>query len=167
MFKCIWIWVVKNKDFLIAFIALILTILQFIFSCLKKREKYQIIAEKMNLTTGNMNILLVNMSIINYSSSVLNITKMHFINPKDKVLCNLNKTWSGEHYYPKFPETDIPITERIFSVQFPISVQPNGAISVLVRFESVNDFIVLDNCLKIKVSTTKSTRKIFMNVNEK
>ena len=87
---------------------------------------------------------------------------MHFINKNDRVLCNLNKTWSGEHYYPKFPETDISRTERIFSAQFPISVQPNGAASVLIRFESINDFVISDHLLKVEVSTSKTVRKILI-----
>ena len=163
MISDIWGWIVENKDFLIALIALILTVLQLIVSFIKNREKYKIFADKIELITiENKKVLLINMSIVNYSSSTLNITKMHFINKNDRVLCNLNKTWSGEHYYPKFPETDIPRTERIFSVQFPISVQPNGAASVLIRFESINDFVIYDNLLKVEVSTSKTVRKILI-----
>lgn len=163
MISDIWAWIVENKDFLIALIALILTVLQLIVSFIKNREKYKIFADKIELITiENKKVLLINMSIVNYSSSTLNITKMHFINKNDRVLCNLNKTWSGEHYYPKFPETDIPRTERIFSAQFPISVQPNGAASVLIRFESINDFVISDNLLKVEVSTSKTVRKILI-----
>ena len=161
MFKVIWMWIIDNRDFLIALVALFLTILQFIISCVKNQEKYEIIVNKVDLSSnGNNNTLLLSMSIFNCSSSPLNITKIHLINEKSKVLCKLNKTWSGEHYYPKFPETDIPRTERIFSAQFPISIQPNGAMSVLVRFDSAENFIIPDNCLKLEVSTIKNIHKI-------
>ena len=161
MFEFIWKLIIDNRDFLIALVALFLTILQFIISCVKNHEKYEIIADKVDLSSnGNKNTLLLSMSIFNCSSSPLNITKIYFINEKSKVLCKLNKTWCGEHYYPKFPETDLPRTERIFSAQFPISIQPNGAMSVLIRFDSIENFIILDNCLKLEVSTIKNVRKI-------
>ena len=168
MFAHIWKWIVNNKDFLIALFALIFTISQYVFSRIKNKEKYKIIADKVETCrVGNKNVLLINMSIINCSSSTLNITRMFFVNSKKNILCNLNKTWSGEHYYPKFPETDIPITERIFSAQFPISVQPNGAVSELIRFESDEDVFVEDNCLVLQISTNKKTRKLCVKYKDK
>lgn len=164
MLKQIWEWIVSNRDFLIALIALIFTLLQFINSRIKNKEKYEIIIHNVETYTDvNKNVLLINMSIINCSSSTLNITKMFFVNSNKNILCKLNKTWSGEHYYPKFPETDIPITERIFSAQFPISIQPNGAVGELIKFESDESFIVNDDCLILRISTNKKTRKLCIN----
>ena len=48
MFKAIWMWIIDNRDFLIALVALFLTILQFIISCVKNQEKYEIIADKID-----------------------------------------------------------------------------------------------------------------------
>ena len=154
-------WVFDNKDFLLALIALILTVIQFVISCVNNKEKYKVLVDNTDLSTvGNKNVLLVRMTIINSSSSTLNITKIFFLNKKDIILCKLNKTWSGERYYPKFPETDIPRTERIFSAQFPISIQPNGAVNELIRFESDKDFDIMNDYLVFKISTNKKTRKI-------
>lgn len=51
MISDIWAWIVENKDFLIALIALILTVLQLIVSFIKNREKYKIFADKIELIT--------------------------------------------------------------------------------------------------------------------
>lgn len=79
----------------------------------------------------------------------------------------MNKTWSGEHYYPQFPETDIPRTERIFSAQFPISIQPNGAVSELIRFESDENISIMNDFLILEISTNKKTRKMCIKYNDK
>ncbi len=168
VFVQIWKWIVNNKDFLIALIALIFTILQYVSSRIRNKEKYEIKADKVEIiTVENKTVLLIKMSIINCSSSTLHITKMIFANSNNNILCNLNKTWSGEHYYPKFPETDIPRTERIFSAQFPISIQPNGAVSELIRFESDEKISIMSDCLMLEISTNKKTRKICIKYNDK
>ena len=78
MFVQIWKWIVNNKDFLIALIALILTISQYVSSRIRNKEKYEIMSDKVELVTvGNKTVLLIKMSIINCSSSTLHITKMN------------------------------------------------------------------------------------------
>ena len=81
MFVQIWKWIVNNKDFLIALIALILTISQYVSSRIRNKEKYEIMSDKVELVTvGNKTVLLIKMSIINCSSSTLHITKMVLAN---------------------------------------------------------------------------------------
>ena len=168
MFVQIWKWIENNKDFLIALIALILTISQYVSSRIRNKEKYEIMSDKVELVTvGNKTVLLIKMSIINCSSSTLHITKMVLANSNNNIICNLNKTWSGEHYYPQFPETDIPRTERIFSAQFPISIQPNGAVSELIRFESDENISIMNDFLILEISTNKKTRKMCIKYNDK
>ena len=55
MFKAIWMWIIDNRDFLIALVALFLTILQFIISCVKNQEKYEIIVDKVDLSSNGNN----------------------------------------------------------------------------------------------------------------
>lgn len=68
------------------------------------------------------------------------------------------KSWCGERYYPQFPETDLPRTERIFSSEFPLNIQQNGANNVLVKFET-------DSLIEIK-KHDQVTLKILTNKKE-
>ena len=98
------------------------------------------------------------MTIVNKSDAPLNITQIYFIDGKTEYLCYLKKQWSGEHYYPVFPETDIPRTERIFSANFPLALQPNDAKSELIRFSITSNIsIKKEDIIKLKIVTSKRT----------
>jgi len=59
MISDIWAWIVENKDFLIALIALILTVLQLIVSFIKNREKNIIFNKRIPIGNGSLFVLLV------------------------------------------------------------------------------------------------------------
>ena len=75
--------------------------------------------------------------------------------------CLLLRSWIGEKYYPKFPETDLPRTERIYSEEFPINLMSYQSKFSFIKFElppKMNNSVV-DNSIKIKIRTN---RKKFM-----
>lgn len=49
--------------------------------------------------------------------------------------CQLLKEWISERYYPKFPETDIPRTERVYSTEFPTNLDSYQSSMNFVKFE--------------------------------
>lgn len=49
--------------------------------------------------------------------------------------CQLLKEWISERYYPKFPETDIPRTERVYSTEFPTNLDSYQSSMYFVMFE--------------------------------
>ena len=125
----------------IATLAMLLSLWQLISSALKKRTKLRLTIENVQqerLPQRKETILLC--TIVNHSDSPINITRMMLV-AKDgnQISCNLRKIMIGEHYCPNYPETDIPRTERVFSVQFPISLIPHGAVSEHVVFSSSLD----------------------------
>ncbi len=151
----------NNISTIISILALVLTLVQYICGLIKNRESYKMLVDNVQVTQrGKKSFVLLTMTILNNSSSNLNITTIYYINGTDEFLCNIKKSWCGERYYPQFPETDLPRTERIFSAEFPLSIQPNGANNVLVKFEiddqieiKKNDRIVIFKCVKKPVNT--------------
>ena len=57
MFVQIWKWIVNNKDFLIALIALILTISQYVSSRIRNKEKYEIMSDKVEFDLEDLDDL--------------------------------------------------------------------------------------------------------------
>ena len=102
-------------------------------------------------------IIILWFNIINKSSSPLTITGLNYYDGNKKYFCMIRKQWIGEHYYPQFPETDIPRTERIFSANFPICLQPNDARFEVIKFElpQREDIIKKGNIVTVEVITDK------------
>lgn len=72
--------------------------------------------------------------------------------------CALTHRWIGERYYPKYDETDIPITERIFSADFPISLQPYQGTFEFVLFDVPADIELDDDFVTLKIITNKKNK---------
>ena len=149
----------NNIDTIISVLALSLTLWQYISGLIKRRENYKVKIDNVQTAqTGRKNFVLLSMTILNNSASNLNITRMYLVEKKQQFLCHIKKSWCGERYYPQFPETDLPRTERIFSSEFPLNIQQNGANNVLVKFET-------DSLIEIK-KHDQVTLKILTNKKE-
>lgn len=148
----------NNLQLIIAVSAFVLFLYQFIDTKIKHGVKFYIQIDNAQCFVEDQNIsnLLLSITIVNKSNSSLNITHIYFIDKDKEYLCFLKKQWSGEHYYPKYPETDIPRTERIFSTDFPITLQPNDAKSELVKFSVPNHINVKKHdIVRLKIATDK------------
>lgn len=143
---------------IISILALFLTLYQLINNYFKKRERFEIIANNVQVSDDKV---WLSATILNNAESALNITRIYFINNSKEYLCSLKRTMCAERYYPLFPETDIPRTERIFSADFPISLYPKGAINTLIEFKIDGmKKIEKNQTIQLKVVTNKKT-KIF------
>ena len=153
---------VKENDATIAITlsiaSLVLTLSQLINNKFKAREKFEIqLNNVQQYNVGEITSLLLFITIINKSSSPLTITGLNYYDGNKKYFCLLRKQCIGEHYYPQFPETDIPRTERIFSANFPICLQPNGARFEVIKFElpQREEIIKKGNIVTVEVITDK------------
>lgn len=68
------------------------------------------------------------------------------------------KAWVAERYYPKHNETDIPITERIFSADFPISLQSSQGIFEIVLFDIPANIKLSKDFITLKIITNKKNK---------
>lgn len=66
--------------------------------------------------------------------------------------------WVAERYYPKHNETDIPITERIFSADFPISLQSSQGIFEIVLFDIPANIKLSKDFITLKIITNKKNK---------
>ena len=135
--------------------ALVLSIFQIAKTAWEKREKYKLIVD-------NIQIIILKITIVNNSTAPLNITRISYVaKNKNVYLCFLSKKWCGEHYYPKFPETDIPRTERIFSADFPICIPSLGAKRSIVKFEidSAEAFPSDLNNIRLQIATNNKIKE--------
>ena len=145
----------------ISIISLLIALIQAVGSKLSKRENYTVQIDNVQQFVQQQECsLLISITIINHSISPLNITRIYYCDKSGEHLCRLKKTWCGEHYYPKFPETDIPITERVFSADFPLAIEPHGAKSELIKFELPQEEkkITKNDTVKLRVITNKSKK---------
>lgn len=67
----------------------------------------------------------------------------------------------GNTTTPKFPETDIPRTERIFSADFPICIPSLGAKRSIVKFEidSAEAFPSDLNNIRLQIATNNKIKE--------
>ena len=126
---------------IVSTLAILLTLWQLISASLKRRTKLSLTIENVqqaHLAGRKETIILC--TIVNHSDAPINITRMVLVSKeRDEISCNLRKRMVGERYYPNYPESDLPRSERIFSVQFPISLSAHGATSEQVVFSSSCD----------------------------
>lgn len=153
-----------NKDtftLLIAIAGFLLSAGQLIYALWSKRINLSI--ELQNIETSfhsnkDRNTFLL--TICNNSSSSISITKMILIdNLKKEYSCLLTHRWISERYYPTFPETDIPRTERVFSVDFPIVLDAHQSIMGSIVFDLPKDTVFKNrnHCVTIRFITNKKT----------
>ena len=75
----------------------------------------------------------------------------------ENTYCLISHQWIGDHYYPDFPETDIPHTERKLSPDFPICLVPHSG----GLFSIVFDFNKASKMPKHNMTIHVQTSKIF------
>lgn len=147
----------------VATLAILLTLWQLISASLKKRTKLSLTIENVQqarLPQRKETILLC--TIVNHSDAPINITRMVLVSKEgNEISCILRKVMIGERYYPNYPESALPRSERIFSVQFPISLSAHGATSEQVVFSSPcdsKDFQEGDTMELLLITDKKSKR---------
>jgi len=107
--------------------------------------------------------LIFHIMLINKSSDPINITRIVLIDNAGKEYNSLlEHHWIGEIYYPKCPETDIPITERKLSADFPINLLGNGAklTSIVFHVDKELPNIKEGELVHFKVFTDKKIKNI-------
>ena len=94
---------------IIASIALVLSIGQIVVNAINKKVKIDVSLENLQQhRISNRNELLILCTFVNKSDAPINITRIILkTKAQTEIDCALCKAWIGEHYYPKFPESDI------------------------------------------------------------
>ena len=121
--------------FTISVSAFLMSLWQFIHEYLRSRVKLSVSVTAFE-EHPYTNSTIYRFYFINSSSRSIVISSVAFL-PYDgkSILCYHSHQWCGERYYPKFPETDITITERKLSLDFPIIINPDSSVSGLVKFK--------------------------------
>ncbi len=128
---------------------------QWIYTLYCKRTHYKVSIEKMEFgILADHHRCIITFSLQNLSSSPLIITKMTV----NETPCCLSHQWVGDHYYPKFPESDIPRTERLLSADFPINMLPHSGAIHKVVFDFPNEALVSGNMIEVKIQTTNKSK---------
>lgn len=141
----------------ISIIGLLLSSAQWIYTLYCKRTNYKISIEKFEwYDKGHFNRCILTLSVQNLSNSPLIITRMKI----HGIQCYLSHQWVSEHYFPTFPETDIPHTERILSADFPINIVANSGMMYKVVFDFDDKSFIIGSLVELEVQTT-NTSKIY------
>lgn len=156
-------FVVENKSLLTTVIAIagfVLSLFQFIHSLWSKRTNISVSLETLcTLNAENEQSIKLGLIFQNNSSSPIIITRVSLLlNHRASYSCVLTHRWVAERYYPKCNETDIPITERIFSADFPISLQPSQGTFEVVLFDVPSDIELDDDFVTLKIITNKKNK---------
>lgn len=153
-----------NHDTITLIIALagfFMSLGQILYGLYSKRTNISLEIENVELSSrGERKRKILTLSICNNSSAPIIITRIFLIDRLGKEHpCLLIHRFVNERYYPKFEHTDIPLTERFLSADFPICLAASQAALELVIFElqpSVN-YRYDDTHVKLKVVTNKRT----------
>lgn len=148
----------------ISILGLILSSSQWIYTLYCKRTNFKMSIEKFEwYDKGDFNRCILTLSIQNLSNSPLIITRMRIHN----IQCHLSHRWIGERYFPEFPETDIPRTERILSADFPINIVAKSGTMHKVVFDFNDKSLILERIIEIVVQTTNKSKTFILFCPEK
>ena len=147
-------FVVENKSLLTTVIAIagfVLSLFQFIHSLWSKRTNISVSLETLcTLNVENKKSIKLGLIFQNNSSSPIIITKVSLLlNHRASYSCVLTHRWV---------ETDIPITERIFSADFPISLQSSQGIFEIVLFDIPANIKLSKDFITLKIITNKKNK---------
>lgn len=157
-------FVAENKSLLTTVIAIagfVLSLFQFVHSLWSKRTNISVSLETLRtLNTENEQSIKLGLILQNNSSSAIIITRISLLlgHCRTSYPCVLTHRWVAERYYPKYNETDIPITERIFSADFPISLQPSQGIFEIVLFDIPANVKLSNDFIALKIITNKRNK---------
>lgn len=146
----------KILTFIIALAGFVLSLSQWIYVLCSKRTNFNVILENVE-KADSRHIYTFTFMIKNLSSAPLVITRTSINN----VNCLLLPCWIGERYYPKYQETDIPVTERIFSSGMPLNIPSHSSAIHTIAFKTTSDTdFILNNPATVLFSTDKA-EKVF------
>jgi hypothetical protein len=140
---------------IISIAGFVLSSAQWVYTLYCKRTNYKIFVEKFEwYKHEDRNTCILSLSIQNLSNSPLIITRMSI----NGTQCHLSHQFVGEHYYPHFPECDIPCTERILSADFPINIVPNSGMMHKVVFDFTDKSFTIGKLVELEVQTTNKSK---------
>ena len=156
-------FITENKSLLTTVIAIagfLLSLTQFIHLLWSKRTNISVSLETLRTSNiENKQSVKLGLTFQNNSSSSIIITRISLLlNHRASYSCVLTHRWVAERYYPKYNETDIPITERIFSADFPISLQPSQGIFEIVLFDIPANIKLSKDFITLKIITNKKNK---------
>ncbi len=140
---------------IISIAGFVLSSAQWIYTLYCKRTNYKIFIEKFEwYKHQDCNRCILSLSIQNLSNSPLIITRMCI----NGIQCYLSHQFVGERYYPNFPESDIPCTERMLSADFPINIVANSGIMHKVVFDFADKSFTIGKLIEMEVQTTNKSK---------
>jgi hypothetical protein len=162
-------FLISNKDNILALISIIAFLIstsQLIITILKKRLRLTATIQKFTyFEFDDYDTYTFLITYENSSSSSISITNMFLIDSKDNSFgCSLLHRWIGERYYPKFYETDIPITERILTPDFPIHIESNGVKMEFINFKVDKESEIFNPDHKVKFHCFTNKKKIYITL---
>lgn len=153
----------SNITFAIAVISFILTFGQLLCGIYTKRTNFTISAEKLEKHSfGNFTRYIFTFMVQNLSSSPVSITRMKICDTK----CLIQHQWIGEKYYPKFEESDIPITERLLSTEFPVNLIGHDGKIIKVIFDFPSSKCEMQSPVTLKIMTNKKSKSFTFDLPE-
>lgn len=145
----------KYITLIISIAGFLLSSAQWIYTLYSKRANYKISIEKFEwYEHSKYNRCILSLSIQNLSGTPLIITRMSI----NDIQCYLSHQFVGERYFPHFPETDIPYTERVLSVDFPINIVANSGMMCKVIFDFSDKTFSLEKIIELNVQTTNKSK---------
>lgn len=145
----------ENISLFIAIFSFILTVGQLLYGFYQQRTNIGISVENWEIAEySNYTRYILTIMVHNHSSAPITITKMYM----DGICCLLRHQWTGERYYPNSLECDLPCTERLLSVDFPINMIPHSSILERVVFDFPNENDLPSRLTTICVTTNKRKR---------
>lgn len=158
----------KNKDVILYFIsivAFVMSTFHTIVYIVRKlaKIKFDVLNKEYSVSGVVLTFRFTNLSDLPISIHSIDIVS----NSGITYSCQLLKEWISERYYPKFPETDIPRTERVYSTEFPANLESYQSSLCFVKFEipeQTRDKLTNEN-VKIIIHTNR--RKFSKSLNLK
>lgn len=162
-------FIINNKENILAFISIIAFLIstsQLIISILNKRLKLTATIQKFTCAEfDNFNSYTFLITFENSSSRSVSITNMFLIDSEGASFgCSLLHKWIGERYYPRFPETDIPVTERVLTADFPIHIDSNGVKMEFIHFKVNKESKIFNSNHKAKFHLLTNKKRIYITL---
>lgn len=140
---------------IIAVAGFLLSVAQLIYGIYSNRTHFSVEIKNVEKARwNNKNVYIFTFLINNLSSAPLVITQVSTQN----VICRLNRKRIGEIYHTKYPETDIPCTERIFSSELPINLTSYASAIHHFIFQKEDGKLNLASPMSVTFQTNKKKK---------
>ncbi|WP_320920282.1 hypothetical protein [Eisenbergiella porci] len=159
-------WLTLHKD-LILFFTSLFAFGYSIFDIFSKRTNVKLeIAEYYLYQGKDYDEYTFCINIDNNSSSPISITKL-LIMEKNGLFtrCYLVPAYKGETYFPRYPETDLPLTNRILSASFPINLAASESTlqRIVFKLDKNADIYGPNNTVTFQVITNKRNKTFILH----